>query len=204
MSQQCWNPVLRWKSSLRIISCNVALISKTTTRHVQHSFWYTSLPSLQTTKKFRDLIFRFSFLFLFVVVVCDITSTTICCSSGREIVVVLSQGFVVKRSINSSERKSSLRLRSHLQDEFSASWKFMRLGVLFTRNHLNRTKVLVAIQSFLWKEQNYWTIPCEWGFRSNFSADRKFVRKWTAPGNSHFHAHTLRTYELIDVSADHK
>lgn len=125
--------------------------------------------------KFRDLIFHFSFLFLFVVVVSDITSTTICCSSGREIVVVLSQGFVVKRSISSSERKSSLRLRSHAQDEFSASWKFMRLGVLLTRNHLNGTKVLVAVQSFVWKEQNYWTIPCEWSVK--FFSRRKIRPK---------------------------
>ena len=146
-------------------------------------------PHCGLPKKFRYFIFRFSFLFLFVVVVSHITSTTICCSRGREIVVVLSQGFVVvKRSIRSSGRKSSLRLRSHAQDKFLASWKFMRLGVLFTRNHLNRTKVLV--QSFLWKEQNYWTIQCEWSVRSNFSAGGKFVRKWTAPANSHLHAHT--------------
>lgn len=128
---------------------------------MQHHFWFTCLHSLQTLipKTFRDLTCLWWW--------CPISQapTTICCSSGREIVVVLSQGFVVKRSISSSERKSSLRLRSHAQDEFSATWKFKRLGVLLTWNHLNRMKVLVAVQSFVWKEQNYWTIPSEWSVK---------------------------------------
>ena len=188
---------------LRIVPCYVALIRKQQIGTCSTVFGTLLCPHCRLPKTFRDLLFRFCFCLWWWCPI-SLTSTIICCSRGREIVVVLSQGFVVKRSISSSERKSSLRLRSHAQDEFSASWKFMRVGVLFTRNLLNRTKVLVAVQSFLWKEQNYWIIPCEWSFRSNFSADRKFVRKWTAPGNSHFHAHTLRTYELIDVSVDHK
>ena len=78
-------------------------------------------PHCRLRKKFRDLIFRFSFLFLFVVVVSDTTTTTICCSSGREIVVVLELRLYGKEQYVSAVAKESLRLRSHAQDEFSAS-----------------------------------------------------------------------------------
>ena len=47
MSQQCCNVVLRWKSSLRIVSCNVNFLEDGSTRK-RFSF------SLQTTSKTRD------------------------------------------------------------------------------------------------------------------------------------------------------
>ena len=33
-----------------------------------------------------------------------------------------------------------------------------------------------AIQSSVWTERKYWTVPCERGVRSNFLAGREFVR----------------------------
>ena len=43
MLQRC----VALKSSLRIVSCNIILISKTTTLYVHHAFLYISLPFLR-------------------------------------------------------------------------------------------------------------------------------------------------------------
>ena len=42
-----FNALLSQKSSLRIVSCNITLISKTTTLYVHHAFLYISLPFLR-------------------------------------------------------------------------------------------------------------------------------------------------------------
>ena len=107
---------------LRIVPFNVAFIKKNNNSARAAQFLVHFFALTADFPKFRDLIFRFAFLFLFVVVVSDITNTITCCSLGREIVVVLSQGFVVKRSISSTAKENQVfRLRSHAQDEFSAT-----------------------------------------------------------------------------------
>ena len=54
----------------------------------------------------------------------------------------------------------------------------MRLGVLFTRNHLHRSKHQgrLAVEVSVWTEGKYWTALCERSVRSKFSAGWKSVR----------------------------
>ena len=53
-----WPPCLEATSSENVKKA-IGLISKTTTLHVQHTFWYISLPSPRTTTAWKSLISRF-------------------------------------------------------------------------------------------------------------------------------------------------
>ena len=48
------------------------------------------------------------------------------------------------------------------RDEYLTGWKFVRLGVPFTRNHLTLRKFRCpVVQSSMWTKRKYWTVPRE-------------------------------------------
>ena len=64
---------------------------------------------------------------------------------------------------------TSFRLLSHGNARISTGWKFVRLVVLFTRNHLTRTKLKTASRSksrMNWAKIKYQAVPFEQSSRS--------------------------------------
>ena len=58
----------------------------------------------------------------------------------------------------------TFRLRSHGNARISTGWKFVRLVVPFTRNHLTRTKLQTSSRSkfrMIYAKINNQTVPCE-------------------------------------------
>ena len=57
------------------------------------------------------------------------------------------------------------------QKRDTQGWR-LSLGTTLTEPKLRR----LAVQTSVWTERKYWTVPCERSVRSKFSSSRKFVR----------------------------
>ena len=57
------------------------------------------------------------------------------------------------------------------QKRDTQGWR-LSLGTTLTKRKLRR----LAVETSVWTERNYWTVPCERSVRANFSSSRKFVR----------------------------